>query len=386
VGGRPAVSLLHCSHVRSRQSPTSRKAQAPENVAWDSGAALATDVDQACFESDQFWSLVGEFIPGFADDPSLNRFRGFCTNLQTFPPGAVKICPDTGREVLEQYHYPGLPPPQRSYENADFPWVSTTLESAELIEAARRELAETLEVKPLIADGVDADPSARHTWKAAAWYGWQFLPLRAVKGNFQRTIQLLQAGSIPYAHRFCGLARQRSNSTGLPHSDRRNYMLSTLTGLEVPTNKCGITVGGETRELRTGESLVLDNTYVHSIYNHGDRDRFVLMLEIWHPDMSAKERSALATLFAVKDLYAAMYLDSMPWGLTDKELIEANGAGHLQELAFWKDLAFGVPPLERTIQPQSIKSKNSAATKKKKPKKPPSKKPSSARGFGRAKI
>ena len=58
--------------------------------------------------------------------------------------------------------------------------------------------------------------------------------------------------SLGPAHRFVGLARQKANCKGLVHSDGRNYMLSTLTPLAAPADKCGIVVGGLEAELKTG--------------------------------------------------------------------------------------------------------------------------------------
>ena len=99
---------------------------------------------------------------------------------------------------------------------------------------------------------------------------------------------------VPLAHRFIGVARQRADCRGTLHSDRRNYLLSTLTGLQVPESCCTVTVPGSgERVLADGEVVVLDNTFKHVVANsHKTRDRFVIMAEIWHPGLTPAERTA----------------------------------------------------------------------------------------------
>ena len=44
------------------------------------------------------------------------------------------------------------------------------------------------------------------------------------------------------------------------------------------------------------------------MYNDAEADRFVLMCEVWHPALTAAEREALVTLFAVKVHYMVHYI------------------------------------------------------------------------------
>ena len=57
--------------------------------------------------------------------------------------------------------------------------------------------------------------------------------------GFAETLGRMREAGVPRGHRFCGVARQKANTTGSVHSDRRNYMLSTLTGLVVPQSGGG---------------------------------------------------------------------------------------------------------------------------------------------------
>ena len=73
-----------------------------------------------------------------------------------------------------------------------------------------------------------------------------------------------------------------------------------------------------------------------------DRDRFVLMAEVWHPSLTEPEREALATTFAVKDRFTVTKLRQCPWGFGDDELERAIQTGHYKELDFWKRCSFGL--------------------------------------------
>ena len=46
-----------------------------------------------------------------------------------------------------------------------------------------------------------------------------------------------------------------------------------------------------TRERRweVGKALLFDDAFVHSVWNETDKERAVLLCDIWHPDLSADE-------------------------------------------------------------------------------------------------
>ena len=55
-------------------------------------------------------------------------------------------------------------------------------------------------------------------------------------------------------------------------------MLSTLTGLE-GCSSCGIMVNDEERPIESGKTLVVDNTFLHQVWNDADVNRFVVSLK-----------------------------------------------------------------------------------------------------------
>jgi len=59
----------------------------------------------------------------------------------------------------------------------------------------------------------------------------------------------------------------------------------------------GIRVADQTREFREGSAIVLDDSYVHEVWNEGDSPRVLLLMDLWHPDVRLEERRRIATMF-----------------------------------------------------------------------------------------
>lgn len=63
-----------------------------------------------------------------------------------------------------------------------------------------------------------------------------------------------------------------------------------------------------------GRRIARAHRFKHYVDNRASSDRFVLMVEVWHPGLTAKERAAMATTFAVKDRFTLVALKQCPWG------------------------------------------------------------------------
>ncbi|MBL8298341.1 MAG: aspartyl/asparaginyl beta-hydroxylase domain-containing protein [Rhodanobacteraceae bacterium] len=84
----------------------------------------------------------------------------------------------------------------------------------------------------------------------------------------------------------------------LPHCGVTNTRLVTHLPLIVP-NDCALRVGGVEHAWQEGRCVVFDDTYEHEAWNRSDRTRVVLILDTWHPDLTAAEREALTALVSV---------------------------------------------------------------------------------------
>jgi aspartate beta-hydroxylase len=52
-------------------------------------------------------------------------------------------------------------------------------------------------------------------------------------------------------------------------------------------------VADEARTWHEGKCLLFDDTYEHEVWNKSQRTRVILLLDIWHPDLTEIEVGAL---------------------------------------------------------------------------------------------
>ena len=65
----------------------------------------------------------------------------------------------------------------------------------------------------------------------------------------------------------------------------------------MPEGDAGLEVAGETRRWVEGKCMLFDDSYLHSSWNEADSERVILLFDVWHPDIAAEERAAIAAMF-----------------------------------------------------------------------------------------
>ena len=86
------------------------------------------------------------------------------------------------------------------------------------------------------------------------------------------TILSSSYGYIIFNHRYVGWA------------DLANYVLRCHIALDIPTTgDCGLHVDEEVKLHQTGEIIVFGDSKAHFAFNHSDRDRIVLIVDIMRP-------------------------------------------------------------------------------------------------------
>jgi len=65
---------------------------------------------------------------------------------------------------------------------------------------------------------------------------------------------------------------------------------------------CEFRVGGETRDWVKGEAFIFDDTIEHEAWNRSDRDRVVLIFDVWNPYLSDHERAMICRLYQAADV------------------------------------------------------------------------------------
>jgi Aspartyl/Asparaginyl beta-hydroxylase len=137
--------------------------------------------------------------------------------------------------------------------------------------------------------------------------------------QFPETVELLRSLQIPLAVRGVCFARQAPGSGVQPHSDGRNFILTSHLGLEIPEG-CWIEVGGHRRGWEAGKLTILDTSFSHSTGNPSDKDRNVLIIDFWHPELSEAERAALEFVYDLRNRFeSGMVPFRKPKSATEEE-------------------------------------------------------------------
>ncbi|MGA7157363.1 MAG: aspartyl/asparaginyl beta-hydroxylase domain-containing protein [Acidobacteriaceae bacterium] len=72
------------------------------------------------------------------------------------------------------------------------------------------------------------------------------------------------------------------------HTGPTNMRLRCHLGIEIPKN-CRLRVDQETITWRKGKCIIFDDSFLHEVWNDSDRRRVVLIVDLWHPDLSPRE-------------------------------------------------------------------------------------------------
>ena len=86
-----------------------------------------------------------------------------------------------------------------------------------------------------------------------------------------------------------------------PHYGACNIKLRCHFPLFVPPQgQTYLRVGEDETEWQAGKMLIFDDTYEHEAANKSkEEERVVLIVDIWHPDLSAEEKIAIQNMFGV---------------------------------------------------------------------------------------
>lgn len=210
----------------------------------------------------------------------------------------------------EGLHYPFLPADE-FFETEHFPWFDE-LQAATSIIVAELEsiladpgarLTPYISLPPGVPaskwSGLDKslDWGAFHLWKEGERFDEacaraprtaalvESLPICHIEGRAPNVFfSILKAGSKIPAH--TGVTNVRS-VVHLP--------------LIVPGG-CEFRVGGETRNWVQGRAFAFDDTIEHEAWNRGERDRAVLILDVWNPYLSDHERAMIGRLYQAADV------------------------------------------------------------------------------------
>lgn len=216
------------------------------------------------------------------------------------------------------YCYPGLPAIE-FHDRDEFPWLPALEAQTDVIRDELRAIvasADNDRFAPYVAyaDGIPLDQWAELN-RSPRWSAFHLFERgQVVEHNAARcpkTLSMLRqlpqpqaAGRMPAA--MFSLLRPQTRIP--PHTGVANVRLVVHLPLIVPPG-CGFRVGNETRIWREGEAWVFDDTIEHEAWNDSDRDRYVLIFDVWNPHLSIAERELITAVMAAMDRYNGIVAD-----------------------------------------------------------------------------
>ena len=80
-----------------------------------------------------------------------------------------------------------------------------------------------------------------------------------------------------------------------PHTGPTNCRLRAHLGLVVPEGAF-LRVANETRTWSQGQFIIFDDSFEHEVWHNGSSYRLVLIVDVWHPELTREERRTLSAI------------------------------------------------------------------------------------------
>ena len=133
---------------------------------------------------------------------------------------------------------------------------------------------------------------------------WQVLMLHeAGKRNDVNCARVPTVASIVDSHRdvkrlsgLVYLSKLAPRTRISPHKSGTNMRLRCHLPLIVPQGNCGMRVGDQIVKWEVGKCVVFDDYFEHEVWNDTDETRLILLIDLWHPDISGADRQVLSSV------------------------------------------------------------------------------------------
>jgi len=206
---------------------------------------------------------------------------------------------NTWRPYPTLFFFPGIRS-EPFWRKEEFKCVRTLEENYEIIKKEFQE-AEHDEIK------LENDyklTGQEHSLHEGKWEWFSYISkgskTKTFSKNFPRTYEILESiddlvRDIPFAYSF--FSKLSPVSSIAPHYGPCNTRLRIHLGIDIPDG-CYIKVADHKREWEEGKCIVFDDTYIHEVKNESkNKNRIILLLDVWHPDIKQEEREAIKNMF-----------------------------------------------------------------------------------------
>lgn len=197
------------------------------------------------------------------------------------------------------------------FEREQFDWVPMVEEQLPAVRAELETLIrEEAQFIPYISQGGGVDPHGTDFSCLEGSMEWNAFHLTQcgqwLEDRCRRCPQTTEIMRAVPAARMRGLApeilfsRLQAGGHIVPHFGRTNVRLTVHMGIVIPEN-CAIRVADEIRGWQEGRVILFDDSFEHEAWNRSERDRSVLIFEVWHPALEPAEIVAIERFFDARE-------------------------------------------------------------------------------------
>ena len=206
--------------------------------------------------------------------------------------------------------YPGLPI-HEFYPRDPFPWLEALETKTEAIKAELQNLISGgSEFNAYLESNTERPAFDSHgmadndDWGALyLWRNGQ--PVPENQALCPVTTEAMNELPLVFSGQRCPnilFSRLRPGAKIPPHNGMINTRLIGHLPLIIPEN-CGFRVGNSTRTWKVGEAFLFDDTIEHEAWNNSSEDRFVLIFEVWRPELTEAEQKLSTRMLTAVDSY-----------------------------------------------------------------------------------
>jgi hypothetical protein len=173
------------------------------------------------------------------------------------------------------------------WDSAEFGWASRLEDSFDVI------VNELLELRSTESFGrePDVDLVDRGVWAQYHFHVGE----RRIDTNCQRCPRTAEILETIEDTKNSGLTLFSAHAPGThvrPHCGPHNARLRCHFGLVIPDG-CEIRVGQQIKTWEQGKCTIFDDSFEHEVWNRGHHTRIILIMDVWHPEVTRAERLAI---------------------------------------------------------------------------------------------
>lgn len=202
----------------------------------------------------------------------------------------------------KKYFFPNLPHIE-FYHAEDFSWVPMLEAATETIKEELKTAIDHDDRFEAYLAGSDVQPEMEHDLKDnrdwGAFYLWK--NGEVVEENAAlcpKTVEIMKKIPMPDIEGRGPnvlFSLLRPNTKIPPHHGFINTRLICHLPLVIP-DKCGFRVGNDVREWEEGKVWLFDDTIEHEAWNNSDENRYILLFEVWRPELSETEKGLVTKI------------------------------------------------------------------------------------------